>query len=62
MAEYNLELKHLPGIKNRADALSRRPDFYKGEEDNNQVTALPQNLFIRAMELMALERQIQLDC
>ena len=61
MAEYDLELKHLPGIKNRADALSQRPDFYKGEEDNNQVTALLQNLFIRAMELMALKRQIQLD-
>ena len=35
MAEYNLELKHLPGTKNRADALSWRPDHYKGEEDND---------------------------
>ena len=61
MAEYDLELKHLLGIKNRADALSQRPDFHKGEEDNDQVTALPQNLFIRAMEFMALERQMQID-
>ena len=45
LAEYDLELKHLPGIKNRADPLSRQPDYTKGEEDNNQVTALPQNLF-----------------
>ena len=61
LAEYDLELKHLPGIKNRADPLSRRPDYTKGEEDNNQVTALPQNLFARAIEVMALERQIQLE-
>ena len=61
MAEYDLELKHLPGIKNRADPLSRRPDHCKGEEDNNQVTALPEKLFLRAMEFMAVERQIQLD-
>ena len=60
MAEYDLKLKHLPGIKNRADALSRRPDYYKGE-DNDQVTALPEKLFIRTMEFMALERQLTLD-
>ena len=60
-AEYDLELKHLPGIKNRADPLSRRPDHTKGEEDNDQVTALPKNLFARAIEVMALERQIQLN-
>jgi hypothetical protein len=61
MAEYDLELKHLLGVKNRADLLSWRLDHYKGEADNDQVTALPQNLFVHAIEVMAFKRQIQLD-
>ena len=59
LAEYNLELKHLPGIKNRADPLSRRPDFDDGSGDNEHVTALPNQLFICTLEITALEEQIR---
>src|SRR5260221_736647 len=59
LADYNLELKHLPGTKNRADPLSRRPDHNDGSQDNEHVTALPNELFARMMETMALEQQIR---
>jgi hypothetical protein len=32
----------------RADALSRRSDYNQGEEDNQNITVLPDNLFARA--------------
>ena len=59
LADFNLELRHLPGIKNRADPLSRRPDYDDGSNDNEQVTALPDNLFTRMIETMALDQQIR---
>ena len=61
LAEYDLKLKHLPGIKNRADLLSHRQDYCKGDADNVQVTALPNNIFAQVIELAALERQLQWD-
>src|SRR5712691_9946752 len=59
LADYNLELKHLPGIKNRADPLSRRPDYDNGSEDNEHVTALPDHLFTRVIETVAFDEQIR---
>ena len=48
LQEYNFVLKHIAGNKNaRADALSRRPDYNTGEEDNNNVVVLPSHVFIR---------------
>ena len=48
LSEFDIELKHIPGTNNgRADALSRRPDYDQGENDNDQVTVLPEKLFIR---------------
>ena len=46
LADYDLELKHLPGTKNRADPLSQRPDHDNRSEDNQEVTALPDELFV----------------
>ncbi len=41
-------LKHVAGTKNaRADALSRRPDYNMGEEDNDNVVVLSSHVFIR---------------
>jgi hypothetical protein len=47
--DYNFELVHISGKKNgRADALSRRPDYGMGEEDNKQLVVLPPKFFARA--------------
>ena len=32
MQDYNFIIKHIPGESNKSDALSRRPDYNKGEE------------------------------
>ena len=48
LSEFDIELKHVPGHTNgRADALSRRPDYDQGTQDNENVTVLPDPLFIR---------------
>jgi Integrase zinc binding domain/RNase H-like domain found in reverse transcriptase len=59
LGDYNLELKHLPGTKNHADGLSRRPDHDQGGEDNNAVTALPDELFARVISDVAFDEQIR---
>ena len=58
LADFNFELEYLPGKQNKADPLSRRPDYDKGAEDNKDTVALPNTLFVRAIEIMALEQQI----
>ena len=47
LAEYNMVLRHIPGKANgRADTLLRRPDYDQGSHDNENVTVLPDSLFI----------------
>ena len=49
LAEYRIKLVHIPGTKNtHADALSRRPDYDTGDNNNQDVTVLPKELFVRA--------------
>jgi hypothetical protein len=53
LSEYNFEICHIKGTSNgRADALSRRPDYDQGQEDNQNVTVLPEQVFVRAMEVL----------
>jgi Integrase zinc binding domain len=59
LADFNLEIKHLPGHCNQADPLSRHPDYNDGSQDNEEVTALPDSLFIKLIESMALDKQIR---
>jgi hypothetical protein len=59
LGDYNLELKHLPGTKNHADGLSRRLDHDQGGEDNDAVTALPDELFARVISDVAFDEQIR---
>ena len=50
LAEYNFEIHHVSSTANRkADALSRRPDYDVGEHDNENVTVLPDTLFVRTL-------------
>ena len=47
LEEYNIKLQHIPGKNNGCtDALSRRPDYNQGSEDNQDVTVLLDKLFI----------------
>jgi hypothetical protein len=50
MGDYNLQLVHKPGITNKADLLSRWPDFDQGKADNKEVLVLPPHLFVNAIE------------
>ena len=57
LEEYNIKLQHIPGKNNgHADALSRRPDYNQGTNDNQDVTVLPSKLFIRALALQELKQ------
>jgi Integrase zinc binding domain len=59
LADFNLEIRHLPGRCNQADPLSRCPDYDNGAQDNEETTALPDSLFINLIETMALNKQIR---
>jgi hypothetical protein len=54
LADYNFQLVHIPGSTNKADALSRRPDYDDGSDDNSDVTVLPPNRFIQSTTLSCL--------
>ena len=61
LADYNLELRHLPRVKNQADPLSRQPDHDDGSNDNKHITALPNELFAQVIKTMAVDQQIRQD-
>ena len=54
MQDYNFVIKHIPGENNKSDALSRQPDYNKGEDDNASVTVLPPELFVQSTTLACL--------
>ena len=57
LEEYNIKLQHVPGKSNgHADTLSRIPDYDQGTDDNQDVTVLPDKLFICALALQELEQ------
>jgi hypothetical protein len=58
MAEFPLELQHIAGRKNRADPLSRRPDHDNGSNNNKGVVALPESLFVKAIETTGMDQII----
>jgi len=59
LSEYNIKLVHIAGSKMfLADALSRRPDMIPEEDhDNENITLLPDNLFINLID-MELQQKI----
>jgi RNase H-like domain found in reverse transcriptase/Reverse transcriptase (RNA-dependent DNA polymerase) len=58
LAEYNFKLVHKPGRLNRADHLSRRPDYDEGKEDNKEVQVLQDAMFANAVVSLDLEQEI----
>jgi hypothetical protein len=53
LSEYNFEIRHIKGTANqRADALSRRPNYDQGQNDNQNVMVLPEQVFVRALEVL----------
>ena len=60
LSEYDYEIHHVKGKENaRADALSRQPDYYQGEEDNKAVVVLPDQVFTRAQQVSELTVESQ---
>ena len=51
MQDYNFIIQHIPGDSNKSDALSRRPDYDQGTQDNTNVTVLPPHLFVNTTTL-----------
>jgi ribonuclease HI len=60
LQEFPIKIHHVKGKSNgRADALSRRPDYDQGEQDNSNVTVLPDQLFIRSLLEIGAEHDKQ---
>jgi hypothetical protein len=58
LADFNYELKHIAGTRNWADPLSRRPDHDDGKGDNEDMIALPDEVFVRTLSLSAFDQRI----
>jgi hypothetical protein len=43
--DYNVKIIYKPGSTNRADTLSRQPDYAPDTSNDNPVIALPEDLF-----------------
>jgi RNase H-like domain found in reverse transcriptase/Integrase zinc binding domain len=58
LADYRFVLVHKPGISNKADHLSRRPDYDEGKGDNEDVQVLPDTLFVNAILSLDVEQAV----
>jgi hypothetical protein len=58
MAEFLLELKHIARKKNRVNPLLRRPNYDNALGGNEGVVALPESLFVKAIEMTGLDQII----
>jgi hypothetical protein len=58
LQEYNIVIQHIPGkLHTAADMLFRPPVNNKGEQDNNDLTLLPEEMFIRCQTDEDLESE-----
>ncbi len=61
MVDYDIKLKHQPGVTNKANHLSQQPDYDQGENNNQNVMALPAHLFANIVNLAMLQEDIHLS-
>ena len=63
LSEFDVKLVHTPGHKMiLSDALSRRPDFVpENDDDNDNMTMLPNDLFINLIDLDLQKRIANCD-
>jgi hypothetical protein len=63
LSEYNIEICHIKGTANRrADALSRRPDYDQGIEDNTNVVVLSDHIFARTIATITQQHHQDEEC
>ena len=62
LSEFDVKLVHQPGSKMiQSDALSRRPDLIPSKDtDNEDMTLLPDNLFLNLLDLTLQDRVLDL--
>jgi RNase H-like domain found in reverse transcriptase/Integrase zinc binding domain len=58
LADYQFTLVHKPGVSNKVDHLSRRPDYDEGKGDNEDVQVLPDMLFANAILSLDVEQAV----
>jgi RNase H-like domain found in reverse transcriptase/Integrase zinc binding domain/Reverse transcriptase (RNA-dependent DNA polymerase) len=58
LADYRFTLVHKPGASNRADHLSRQPDYDKGKGDNEDIQVLLDKLFVNAVMSLDVEQVV----
>jgi Integrase zinc binding domain len=58
LADYRFTLVHKPGVSNRADHLSQRPDYDEGKGDNEDVQVLLDKLFANAIVSLDVEQAV----
>ena len=63
LSEYDVKLVHTPGSKMvQSDAHSRRPDYIPEEDmDNDDITMLPEELFVNLIDTELQERIVNCD-
>jgi hypothetical protein len=64
LQQYNYELHHKPGEQNKADALSRWPDYDTGNPMNDHLIVLPRDRFagMPPSILESLEQHPHIEC
>jgi RNase H-like domain found in reverse transcriptase len=58
LADYQFALVHKPGVSNKADHLSRWPDYDEGKGDNEDIQVLPDKLFANAIMSLDVEQAV----
>jgi hypothetical protein len=60
LQEFPIKIHHIRGKHNEcADVLSRQPDYDQGENDNVNITVLPDHLSVRALMEIGAEHNAQ---
>jgi Integrase zinc binding domain len=58
LADYRFTLVHKPGVTNKVDHLSRRPDYDEGKGDNEDIQVLLDKLFANAIMSLDIEQAV----